>query len=95
MRQQLLRWFTPTVVVVVAAACGGGGSHGAPSVTAATPSTNATVITVAPDAYGPYKVGVRTFTATDPSRKRTLTISVWYPADPSASGPLARLHVPA
>lgn len=53
--------------------------------TATTPTTVATKV-VAPDAVGPFSVGRQVVEMTDTARGRTLTVDVWYPAEPDATG---------
>jgi predicted dienelactone hydrolase len=38
-----------------------------------------------PAAPGPWAVGVRTLSLTDPARSRTFSVEVWYPVDPAAT----------
>lgn len=54
---------------------------------AATPATGDAV---APDAAGPFGVGRQVIEVTDPVRGRTLTVDVWYPAEPDATGSPSR-----
>ena len=48
-----------------------------------------------PQTHGDYAVGRRTFTITDPSRQRTITVDAWYPAPQTAVAgmPLSRYEV--
>jgi predicted dienelactone hydrolase len=59
------------VAVITLAACGDSSSGGGAS---------------GPDVAGPYPPASTTLTLTDPSRARSLTVEVWYPAVASAEG---------
>lgn len=73
-----------TAVLCLAAACAGGSDGdgaalGPPSTIATGPPT---------DELGPYRVGRRTVTITDPARDdRQLTVDLWYPTDVEAGEP--------
>ncbi|MFM2437353.1 MAG: hypothetical protein RLZ55_162 [Actinomycetota bacterium] len=87
--------------LMVVAACGAGsvdgagptgsgsGQAGAPS--RSSPSLDSAAASQAEQAQagapGPYAVGRRTITVTDPARNgRTLATDIWYPVDPAATG---------
>ncbi len=77
------------LLLAVSCSVDGGGSAKstvAPT-TAATPAK-----VVVPDQLGPHPVGRRTITVVDESRKRTLNVDVWYPADAESAkaAPLTR-----
>jgi predicted dienelactone hydrolase len=47
-----------------------------------------------PDGPGPYAVGLSTVRMVDPARAdRTLTVDIWYPADPRSDAPTAQLDL--
>ncbi len=73
------------------AGSGGEASVGAGSASAAAPSADPTAASQAEQAQagapGPFAVGRRTITVTDPARNgRALTTDIWYPVDPAATG---------
>lgn len=65
----------------------------APTTTTTAPATTTTAIAIDTLGYakpGPYGVGRSTITITDATRNRPLTVDVWYPIDPQATGTPAR-----
>lgn len=76
-----------SVALIIAACSSDGDDSAAPATTGGSEDTSTTVADPVPEALdtavlGPYSVGRRTVTITDPEREdRTLTTDIWYPTD--------------